>query len=90
MTENVRHMRLTNSHLEEALKKREEFLKAHPELQEFQEEIEGSLADAGKKLHNREAALRRIFRSLAIELQIECLNAQDDCQKILEALSKCK
>jgi hypothetical protein len=90
MTENLRQLRPTNSALDDALKARDEFLAANPELQDFQDEIDGSLADAGKKLHNREAALRRLFRSLAIEMQIECNNAQDECNKILEIMSKWK
>ena len=80
--DNIRHLRLTNSLLQDALEKRKKFLEEHPELVEFQDEIDEVLEHAGSNIHNREAALRRAFRVLALELQIEALNAQDLCNSI--------
>lgn len=64
----ITELRKSNKELEEALKKREEFLKEKPELIEFQQVIDDVMSKAGKKIENREAALRGLIRTTLNEL----------------------
>ena len=78
----IKELRKTNKDLEKALNKREEFLKEKPELIEFQEVIDKTLAGAGKNIQNREAALRKLIRETLNELLEKNAELQDTIKKI--------
>lgn len=44
--------------IREAVEKRDEYLKEHPELQPLQDEINKLLKDAGNNVHNRQVAIQ--------------------------------
>lgn len=78
----ITELRKSNKELEEALKKREEFLKEKPELIEFQQVIDDVMSKAGKKIENREAALRGLIRTTLNELLEKNAELQETIKKI--------
>ena len=58
----IKELRKNNSMLEEALKRREQWLKEKPEFRELQDKIDEELKKAGKSPQNRMAVLHRLMR----------------------------
>ena len=82
----IHELRKNNNMLEVALKKREEWLKNHPNMKDLQEEIDIELKKAGKSTKNRIAALHRLMTMEVMKMNKTFKEIQEDTQKVQEII----